>query len=167
MPQVDGFAVLKYLQSNLPNVRAIMLSMYDDDEHVKNAILAGATGYVVKGDAFTELLRAINIVYADGIYLGVAIDEHVFLSSGMHQTEMPVPDLTERERAILELMCSDLNYEKIAAKMFLSIKTVEACRHQLFTRFGVKSRAGLIVAAFAGGIIAIPRADKSSHLHMG
>lgn len=147
MPRLDGWGVLRFLRDEMPQVHAIMLTMYDDELHLRNALLAGAHGYLAKHDDFSELLHAVRVVYEGGIYIDKALAERG-KCRGAREIQ-----LTEREGKVLELICSGLTFEQIATRLYLSLKTVEVTRQHLFAKFGVKSRHELAAAAFASGIV--------------
>lgn len=153
MPRIGGFGVLKFLQEKEPQVKAIMLSAYDHKTNVEQAILEGASGYVVKDEEFNKLIDAVLQVQEYGSYFKSAAAQQFFKSRTNGKSLRPV--LNQREREVLELICTDMGYEQMATYLNLSQKAIEFYRHRLFKIFDVKNRAGLMLIALSQGIISV------------
>ncbi|MBS1614557.1 MAG: response regulator transcription factor, partial [Bacteroidetes bacterium] len=110
--------------------------------------------YVVKGDEFSELMDAVLMFHDNGTYFKSAAAQQFFNSRKSGKSPRPV--LNEREREVLELICTDMSYEQIAARLNLSQKAIEFHRHRLFNIFEVTNRAGLMLIALSQGIVSVP-----------
>jgi DNA-binding NarL/FixJ family response regulator len=155
MPELNGFEVVKQLAKDSPQVRCIILSMHADEEHVWQALQAGAAGYLVKGGSLAELELAINAVARGETYLspgvsGLVIKEYVRRTSNPGNS---VDSLTPRQREILQLIAEGKNTKQIALILNVSVKTVESHRAQLMKRLGVQDIASLVRHALRSGLV--------------
>jgi DNA-binding NarL/FixJ family response regulator len=129
--------------------------MHEDDESVFSALRAGARGYLVKGARQAELLRALRTVADGGAVFGPAIAHRMigfFEAAASAASATPFPDLTTREREILDLVARGWSNQQIAAQLDLSIKTVRNHVSSVFTKIQVVDRAKAIVKAREAGI---------------
>jgi len=160
MPGLDGFEALRRIKAQNPAVKVLVLSMYEDESYLRRVLEAGASGYVLKRAADAELLSAIRAVHGGGIYLDPSLSRTVvegFLSqaarprSGAKEGEDK--KLSEREEAVLRLLAYGHTNQEIAAKLFLSVKTVEGYKARLMEKLGVRSRAALVRYALQEGLL--------------
>jgi DNA-binding NarL/FixJ family response regulator len=162
MPELNGLEVVARISKELSNVRIIILSMHANEEYVVQALRAGASGYLLKDSAPTELEFAIGAVMRGETYLSPAISKHVVdtylrrITDTVKEKESD-PDafthLTSRQREILQLIAEGNSTKEIANKLNVSIKTVETHRMQLMDRLGIHDVAGLVRYAIRTGII--------------
>jgi two-component system, NarL family, invasion response regulator UvrY len=148
MPVMNGAETTEWLRDNMPEVKVLALSMFDDDLSVIRIIKSGARGCVLKDAQPGELYRAIAAVVEKGFYYTEMVAGK--LMDAMSQPEKPQPNaiqMNDRELAFLQLACSELSYKEIADKMFLSPRTIDGYREALFERLGAKSRIGLVLYA--------------------
>jgi two-component system, NarL family, invasion response regulator UvrY len=148
MPVMNGAETTEWLRDNMPEVKVLALSMFDDDLSVIRIIKSGARGCVLKDAQPGELYRAIAEVVEKGFYYTEMVAGK--LMDAMSQPEKPEPNtiqMNDRELAFLQLACSELSYKEIADKMFLSPRTIDGYREALFERLGAKSRIGLVLYA--------------------
>ena len=128
MPQLDGIEATRFITGRHPDVRVVMLTMNEDDETVLGAIRAGASGYLLKGSGAEEVQTAIRAAAAGGMVFGAALagaGRDVLRRSGPGPAaEEPFPDLTDRERAVLDLLAAGRSNDAIAAELYVSYKTV-------------------------------------------
>jgi DNA-binding NarL/FixJ family response regulator len=161
MPGVNGIEATRRIRETSPDIRILMVTMLEDDS-VFAAMRAGARGYVVKGAEPAEVLRAIRAV-ADGEAIfspGIAerlihyfATPPVAASVSTRLTEAPVfPDLTEREREVLELIAQGLTNSAIAERLVLSPKTVRNYITEIFSKLQVADRAQAIIRARNAGL---------------
>lgn len=124
---------------------------------IRKMIEAGASGYILKRTNMNEVLEAIRVVAKGGKYLGRDVQEILFNNMGQPEetTEQTVSasKLTQRESEILNLIAKELRNEEIAEKLFISERTVETHRRNIFTKTKTKSIVGLIKYAIANGLI--------------
>lgn len=155
MPELNGLEVVKQLTRDSTGVRCIILSMHSDEEHVSQALKAGASGYLVKGGALAELEIAIEAVAQGETYLsprvsGPVVKEYVRRTS--HDVET-ADMLTSRQREILQMIAEGKNTKQIALTLGISGKTVESHRSQLMKRLGVQDIASLVRHAIRIGLV--------------
>lgn len=152
MPDLDGVGAAREICRAAPEVAVLMLTMFDDDESVFAAMRAGARGYVLKGAAQEEIVRAIRAVAAGEAIFGPAVARRVLGHlSGSDAVHDPFPDLTPRERQVLELIAAGLPTARIAAQLGLATKTVTNHASVVFAKLQVDGRAAAATRARAAG----------------
>lgn len=156
MPGLDGVAAATRLSEGHPDVPVLVLTMHEDDEHVFAALRAGARGYLVKGADGEEILRAVRSVAAgDAVYGGSVARRIVAFYSG-RQVESPTarafPDLTPREREVLELLSAGCRNHEIARRLAMSEKTVRNHVSQVLTKLQVPDRTAAALRAREAGL---------------
>jgi DNA-binding NarL/FixJ family response regulator len=155
MPGRNGIEATRDIVSAAPHIAVLVLTMHEDDDSVFSAVRAGARGYLVKGARQTELLRALRTVADGGAVFGPAIARRMigfFEAAASAASATPFPDLTMREREILDLVARGWSNQQIAAQLDLSIKTVRNHVSSVFTKIQVVDRAQAIVKAREAGI---------------
>jgi len=156
MPGIDGVEATRRIRAAVPTTRVLMLTMYDDDATVFTAMQAGAQGYLLKEAEQEEIVRAVRGVVAGEAIFGQGVAERVLgYFAGPPATaspEYPFPELTERERVVLELLARGRRTTEIASELFLSPKTVANNMTNIFAKLQVASRAEAIVRAHEGGL---------------
>ncbi|MFC6099784.1 response regulator transcription factor [Olivibacter domesticus] len=150
MPFMEGAELVAKIKEAYPSIKMAALSMMDDSQNVIKMIKAGCCAYLLKNMNPNDLEVALKEIMVRGYY-----NTHV-TNIVYHElfSKQPI-DLKDREREFLELACSDLTYQQIADKMFLSIKTVDGYRAALFEKFQVKSRVGLVLEAIRQNLISV------------
>lgn len=156
MPELDGIAATRHITSTHPHIGVLVLTMSDDDETVFGAMRAGARGYLLKGSAQDEIRQAIESVAGGGLIFGAAIARRVneFFVSGPSASVPSVafPQLTPREREILDLLAAGRSNAQIAQTLYLSPKTVRNNTSNIFAKLQVADRAEAIVRARDSGL---------------
>ena len=155
MPGRNGIEATREIVSVAPHIAVLVLTMHEDDDSVFSAVRAGARGYLVKGARQAELLRALRTVADGGAVFGPAIARRMigfFEAAASAASATPFPDLTMREREILDLVARGWSNQQIAAQLDLSIKTVRNHVSSVFTKIQVVDRAQAIVKAREAGI---------------
>lgn len=152
MPVLNGLEALPRLLALNPAGRVIMLSMFATEAHVQRALKLGASGYLLKDSAVSELVRAIELVRAGGVFLSAALPASVRaqLEAGVAG---PLELLTPRQREVLQLLAEGHGTKEIAFRMGLSAKTVETHRQQLMERLQIFDVPGLVRFAVRSGLI--------------
>ena len=153
MPGMDGFESAKWLKHYHPAIRILALSGDTMEESIVRMLKSGAHGYLSKNIDVEELHKAIMGLKEKGYYLtedlsGLLLSS--FSSPGSFELEQ---SLNNREKDFLRLACTDLSYSDIANRMFVSPKTVDGYRQQLFEKFNVRSRVGLAMYAVKHGLV--------------
>lgn len=150
MPGLDGLSLVNVVKRIQPAVKTIVLSMHDETHLVKEILRSGVSGYVLKKDTHKELLDAIREVTAGRVYLSSDVNKILI-------TNLQQPDegrlLTDREREILKLIAREYSNKQIAEELFISERTVETHRKNIFRKTGTSSLVGLIKFAYANNLI--------------
>jgi DNA-binding NarL/FixJ family response regulator len=155
MPGLDGVEATRRVRAVSPKTAVLVLTMYDEDTTVLAAMRAGASGYLLKGADQDEIVAAIRSVVAGQTIFGPGMAAHlleVFSTATPAGDPTPFPQLTERERAILDLLAGGSRTAVIAERLFLSPKTVSNHLTSIFAKLEVADRAEAIVRAREGGL---------------
>jgi DNA-binding NarL/FixJ family response regulator len=155
MPGIDGVEATRRIADAHPHVAVLVLTMHDDDETVFAAIRAGARGYLLKGAPRAELVRAVTAVAAGEAIFGPAIARRLvafFDRPAARPDPAAFPELTDREREILELIARGRSNAEITAALVLSPKTVRNHVSNVFSKLQVRDRAEAIVRAREAGL---------------
>jgi len=151
MPGFDGFEILERIQSMGTCTKVIFLTMHKDALTAKRALQSGASGYVLKDNAFEDLLYAINTVSAGGKFISPSVLESVIKSPLHEGKESQI--LTLREREVLKLIATGLKNRQIAHELFISIKTVETHRTNIMQKLDIHTTALLVQYAIKIGLL--------------
>jgi DNA-binding NarL/FixJ family response regulator len=155
MPGRNGIEATRAIVSAAPHIAVLILTMHEDDESVFAAVQAGARGYLVKGARQAELMRAVRSVAEGGAVFGPAIARRMvdfFVVAAHASAAAAFPELTAREREILNLIARGHANGQIAEQLGLSTKTVRNNVSNIFTKIQVVDRAQAIVKAREAGI---------------
>lgn len=154
MPGLGGLDVLPVLKQRLPRCRILILTMHDNAGYLRQALEAGAAGYVLKGALDTELLNAIRAVARGETYIHSAITHHLLTDI---QAPSESPDrwqlLSSREFEVLRLVALGYTNSEIAEHFTISVKTVETHRARGMEKMGLQTRSQLVRAAIAKGLL--------------
>ena len=160
MPDGRGVDKIDPLRCACPTARILVLTMHDDPAYLRAALSAGASGYVVKKAADSELLGAIRAVHAGRVF--VDLESHGTRSSSALAAandrpaghgESPSDRLSQRERTVLERLAQGHTNQSIAEQLALSVKTVESYRARLLRKLGLRSRADIVRYAIETGLL--------------
>ena len=155
MPRLNGLEAAERIRKSFKNVRVIILSMFGTEEYVTAALRAGASGYLLKDAAVSELEVAIRAAAAGEMYLSPAISKQVvdqFLDRD-HEDERPLEMLTKRQREVLQLIVEGNPAKAIATLLGLSVKTVETHRADIMARLDIHDVPGLVRFAMRMGLL--------------
>lgn len=157
MPGIDGFACVQWLKDNHPLISILVVSMIEKEETIVRMLKLGVKGYLCKDVEPKELGEALHSIANKGFYYTDFITGKLVhsLQNGQSDGEAGAHNrmLNDRERAFLQLACSEDTYNEIASKMFLSPKTIDGYRNALFEKLNVKSRVGLALYAVKHGLV--------------
>ena len=151
MPSLSGVEATRRILDAAPEINVLVLTMFDDDSSVFAAVRAGAKGYVLKGADEQDIERAVRTVARGDAVFGGAIAARLasfFDANRRH----PFPELTQREREVLDLLAQGLNNSRIAEELGLSLKTVRNNLSSIFTKLRVVDRAQAMLKARASGL---------------
>jgi len=145
LPDLDGIAVVKKIKPRYPDLRILILTVHEDEALLREAIRAGASGYVLKRAAEAELVSAIRIVMRGDLYVDPAMLRSLLLEEKSIRSELqPVEPLTPREIEVLKLIVQGYTNRQIAEKLCISVRTVEGHRANLCGKLGLRSRVELV-----------------------
>ncbi len=157
MPGMDGFASVQWLNENFPLIKILVVSMIEKEETIVKMLKLGVKGYLCKDVEPKELGEALNAIMNKGFYYTDFITGKLVHSLQNGQEASAKAEalnlMNDREKDFLQLACSEYTYNEIAAKMFLSPKTIDGYRNSLFEKLNVKSRVGLALYAVKHGLV--------------
>ena len=157
MPIKDGIETTKYLNKHFPQVRILILTMFEDERFVGHLMDSGANGYLLKSTEPAEIKQAILDVMNTGFYLNNFVNRVLIKKNYAKQKFNPNLNsqivVSEREKEVLSLVCMEYTAHEIAQKMEISARTVEAIKDRLMERFGVKNSVGLVFFAMKNSLI--------------
>lgn len=157
MPGLTGLEVARRTKRLFPATKVIVLSMYDAENYVVEALAAGAEGYVLKQSSAQELVSAIRQVMEGGVYLSPALNERAVQAyiQRAHESHSgdPLDLLSDREREVLQLAAEGLSNPQIAERLSLSPRTVEMHRAHLMRKLGLKTQTDLVKFAVRRGMV--------------
>jgi DNA-binding NarL/FixJ family response regulator len=155
MPEMNGIDAIHRITQASPHIRTLVLTMFEDDELVFAAIRAGAYGYLLKSSGREELARAVAAVNDGDFIMGPGIAERVsayFASRAGNATTPVFPELSERERQVLDLLARGYRNTAIARELFIAPKTARNHVSNIFAKLHVADRAEAIVRARKAGL---------------
>jgi DNA-binding NarL/FixJ family response regulator len=158
MPVMDGVAATRAIAESGSNARVLVLTTYDLDHYVYEALKAGAAGFMLKASPPDRLVQAIEVVAAGEALLAPTlthrlIQEHIRRPPPQSGVPEPLRDLTDREREVLTQLARGLANEQIAVQLFVSVATVKTHVNRILTKLDLRSRAQAVVAAYESGLI--------------
>jgi two-component system invasion response regulator UvrY len=159
MPRMDGFASVQWLREYYPDIKILVVSMIEKEETIVQMLKLGVRGYLCKDVEPKELGEALHTIIDKGFYYTDFITGKL-----VHSLQNNIPDkqtqngfdqINAREKTFLQFACSEMTYNEIATRMFLSPKTIDGYRNSLFEKLSVKSRVGLVICAIRNGMVEI------------
>jgi DNA-binding NarL/FixJ family response regulator len=159
MPGVDGLTATREIAANprLSDVRVVILTTFEIDEYVFEALRAGASGFLVKDTEPVELVRAVRAVAAGDALLSPSVTRRLIAEFATRSKQpAPAPDLlalTDREREVVALVGAGLSNEEIASKLFVSPATAKTHVSRAMVKLGTRDRAQLVVLAYESGLV--------------
>jgi DNA-binding NarL/FixJ family response regulator len=160
MPGMNGIELNRKMREFYPDVKVIMLTLFDQGRYVFKMVEEGVCGYLSKSCNMAELQEAILKVYDSGFFFSDLIKSALQKSSEFRTKQIQSfnridIELTNREKEIIQLICHELTNAEIAERLFISARTVEGHRNNLLLKTGSKNTAGLVVFAIKNGIYEI------------
>jgi len=153
MPGKTGIEGMPALLQALPDVKVLMLSMQDDPRYVREAFEAGASGYVLKEAADTDVVDAVRAVAAGERYVHPALGARLIAAESEERKRAESDPLSEREREVLRLLALGHTNQEIAAQLYISVRTAETHRAHIMQKLGLSSRAELVRYALDHGLV--------------
>ncbi|RYY47980.1 MAG: response regulator transcription factor [Chitinophagaceae bacterium] len=153
MPGMDGFESVAWLNKNFPQIKVLVVSMVENEDSIIKMLKLKVKGYLSKDVEPAELGAALQAIMSKGFYYTDFITgKLVHTLQNEEEREMLVA-LNDKERKFIQLACSELTYNDIAGEMFVSPKTIDGYRNNLFEKLAVKSRVGLALYAVKHGLV--------------
>ncbi|HQW12920.1 MAG TPA: response regulator transcription factor [Saprospiraceae bacterium] len=157
LPNINGLELTKLIKKKYPDVRILVLSMYNNAEYIKEVLKEGASGYILKNTDHEELASAIHSVSQGQQYYSQPVTQTMMNSfakknSGSNMDIMQVK-ISKREKEILGLIIKEHTAQEIANMLFISLHTVETHRSNLMSKLGVRNSAGLVRVALENNLV--------------
>jgi two-component system response regulator NreC len=156
MPEQSGLAIVPQLVKEHPEATVLVLSMQDDPRYVREAFEAGASGYVLKEAADTELVAAIRDVAAGGRYVHPELGARLVAAETAERRRAEEDPLSDREREVLRLLALGHTNQEIAKELYISVRTAETHRAHIMQKLRLSSRAELVRYALSEGLLESP-----------
>jgi DNA-binding NarL/FixJ family response regulator len=163
MPQLNGIEATRRIAREVPSAKVLILSCYNDDQHVEQAVEAGAAGYIMKETASTDLVRAIRETSEGNALFSPPIAKRLLSRSrnrdSLAKSTAP-PALTSRQTEVVQLIAEGYSSKQIAEMLSISLKTVEKHRQAVMNKLDIHEIATLTRYAVSMGIIALNSSDQ-------
>ena len=156
MPEMSGLHATMELMKQRPGTKILILSMYSDEQYVRNALDAGAKGYILKNAIENDLTRAVKAVAGGEQYLAPELSSvliKAIQSGSFDKSTDPYDRLTQREKQVLQLIARGKSNKEIAVMLDLSVNTVAVHRANLMSALGVHKTAELVLFAVKKGLV--------------
>lgn len=166
MPAMSGIDVIRTIKSRMPSIATLILTMHEDEGYLLEALKAGASGYIPKKAADTELITAIKAVHSGEVFIYSSLTKALvkeMIHGGMPKREeesISHERLSQREVEVLSLVAQGYTNQQIASQLYLSVKTVETYKARVMEKLSLHSRAELVRYALQHGLLA--REDSPS-----
>lgn len=145
LPDMSGIDLCKKITGEFPGMRILGISTFSERSYISRMIENGAMGYLIKSASADEIAQAIDTVMQGRLYMSLKI-EHLLQPSGLKSVHH-LPDLTKREKEVLQYIAEGLTNQEIAKKIFVSTSTVDSHRKNMITKFQVNNTAALVKLA--------------------
>ncbi|HKZ85781.1 MAG TPA: response regulator transcription factor [Anaerolineae bacterium] len=152
MPLLNGLDAAREILHTAPGTQTILLTVHTEDHYVLEALRAGIRGYVVKTQAATDLVQAIQAVSQGAIYLSPSVSGTV-VQAYLAKNDLPPDPLTTREREVLQLIAEGKTTKEVAQLLGMSVKTAESHRARIMAKLNIHETAGLVRYAIRRGLI--------------
>ncbi|MEV0386246.1 response regulator transcription factor [Nonomuraea sp. NPDC050643] len=156
MPVMDGLEATRAICAADLSAKVVILTTFDLDEYVYEALRAGASGFLLKNAGTEEILRAVHIAYEGNAMLAPEVTRRMIAELAVRRPRpepAPLTRLTERERDVVAAIVRGMSNEEIAAALFLSRATVKTYLSRLFLKLGVRDRTQLVILAYESGFV--------------
>jgi len=150
MPEMNGIDAIEMFKDQSPSTKLLMLSMHDSREYISTSTMYGASGYVLKDVSTSEIVAAIEKVADGGTYFSTGVSQALMGEANEPDANSP---LTTREQAVLILVADGMSNKDVAAKLDISIRTVETHRKNIKKKLGISTTAGLTRYAISNGLL--------------
>ncbi|MFD9338492.1 response regulator [Streptomyces sp. NPDC060028] len=165
MPGMDGIEATRLITAGTATTRVLVLTTFDEDDHVYGALRAGASGFAVKDMALDDILAAIRVVAAGDALLAPGVTRRLIADfverpagpgAAPQRSSRPVEGITEREREVLTLIGRGRSNTEIAEELFITVATAKSHVSRLFAKLGARDRVQLVITAYEMGLVTTP-----------
>lgn len=157
MPVIDGVEATKIIRKKYPQIKVLVITMYDSDKFIIHLMENGANGYLLKNAEPSEIIKAIYTVFENGYYFNDVVNKALLKKVMMNNNLKPSfnknIELDIQELDVLKLICKEKTVTEISAQTLLAPRTVEAIRQRLTEKIGVRNTAGLVMFAVKNGLV--------------
>ncbi|MFI5973634.1 response regulator [Streptomyces sp. NPDC051452] len=163
MPGMDGIEATRLITAGSATTRVLVLTTFDEDDHVYGALRAGASGFVVKDMALDDILAAIRVVASGDALIAPGVTRRLIAdfigrpAAVPERSPRPVEGITEREREVLTLVGRGRSNTEIAEDLFITVATAKSHVSRLLTKLGARDRVQLVITAYETGLVTLPR----------
>ncbi|MGE7386887.1 response regulator [Streptomyces sp. NPDC004126] len=168
MPGMDGIEATRLITAGPAAARVLVLTTFDEDEHVYGALRAGASGFAVKDMALDDILAAIRVVAAGDALIAPGVTRRLIADFVGRPEPVPEPDrrpvegITEREREVLTLVGRGRSNTEIAGELFITVATAKAHVSRLLGKLGARDRVQLVITAYDTGLVTPPGGQNTA-----
>lgn len=150
MPGISGIEAVKLVRTNFPGIKVLMLTVFDDNKNIFEALKSGANGYILKKTQPAKLLEYISDAYNGGAPMTASVATQVLDMFAKMDNNYANTDynLSEREKQVLQLLVNGYSYKMIAAEMFIAIDTVRSHIKKIYEKLHVNSKSEAVATAF-------------------
>ncbi|MER8096423.1 response regulator transcription factor [Streptomyces goshikiensis] len=163
MPGMDGIEATRLITADRATARVLILTTFDEDDHVYGALRAGASGFTVKDMALDDILAAVRVVAAGDALIAPGVTRRLIAEFAGRPEAVPEPPrrpvegITEREREVLTLVGRGRSNTEIAEDLFITVATAKSHVSRLLTKLGARDRVQLVITAYEMGLVTPPR----------
>ncbi|GAA3854125.1 response regulator [Streptomyces sp. NPDC003631] len=159
MPEMDGMEATRRITAGSTDTRIVVLTTFDDDDHVYGALRAGASGFLVKDMALDDIIGAVRVVAAGDALIAPGVTrrliQHFAARPGPARGRRELRGITDREREVLTLVGTGLSNAEIAAELCISVATAKTYLTRLLTKLDARDRVQLVITAYEAGLVSV------------
>jgi len=155
MPHMNGLEAVSQLRKQAPDTKIVILTMHNNKEYIAQVVRSGARGYLLKDSSPAELVRAIKLIHAGGVYFSPSVSKALIeeVAVGGQFGSPPMPGLSAREREVLVLIANGNSNKEIASQLGIGVRTTETHRERVMRKLDIHTVAGLTKYAIARGLV--------------
>ena len=164
MPGLGGLEATVRIRKECPGIKVLVLTQYDDKQYILRFLRAGASGYVLKTSPGKQVMEAVRLVQAGGLYLDTPEASEIVVQALRGQDEPArgsYESLTDREKEVLKLVVEGLTSKQIADALSVSIKTVVTHRTNMMEKLGIHNKAGLVRFGVRHGLVPMNKEEEA------
>jgi DNA-binding NarL/FixJ family response regulator len=159
MPGMGGIEATDHITRDEPDTRVVVLTTFDDDDHVYGALRAGASGFLVKDMALDDIIAAVRVVAAGDALIAPSVTRRLIRDFASRPqppgTRRDLKAITDREREVLTLVGTGLSNTEIAAELCISVATAKTYMTRLLTKLDARDRVQLVIIAYEAGLVSV------------